>query len=274
MCQTCAKKHIETKEKDECPQCKKSLRTVHFFSGKICDGSIDSLSLNRLFIFNDAKERESDLFCSKHGLGQQGNGINPNQQIPLSDFMDLKKDIKPIELDDFSSTAGPFVIISPDISTNHGCIDWPGGDSGYLNADSDSDDDDHKCIDNIDKPIENIVDISETVIQRNTQMIQKCDAFTLTVNNNNNCYFSFKEWGQASQLKKILIHNIDPTNKQLKEYYLFAQESLLCLKDLPFIRREGIIQTHPELTFTTFNSYEKYMNHIISLKKGVWSKYP
>ena len=285
MCNSCAEKHLKSKKKDECPQCKKSLKTLHFFSGKICENTnIDEMCLNRIFVYDDDKEHEPRMLCNKHGLGRTVNGFDKNQIIPFSDFIcsDPQKSnfvkIIPAKLDHFNATVGPFVIINPGSESNHGMIDWDGGSNfkdspiyhippGQAFVDSDEE--------QINKsPFKNIVDISEIVIQRNSQAIQDCDVFTLTVNNNNDCICSLTEWGQALGLDKILILNIDKNNGKLQEYYMCAKQSLLSLQKLSFTKREGIIKNHPKLNFETYKSYEKYMNHIINRKKGVYSKYP
>jgi len=229
------------------------------------------MCLNRIFVYDDDKEHEPGMFCSKHGLGNRYGFNRKDQIIPLSEFIcsDPQKSdfvkIIPAELNIFNATTGPFVVINPGSVSNHGIIHW---EKTELSDDL-YDSDDEEIV-----PIRNIVDISEIVIQRNSQAIQDCDVFTLTVNNKNDCICSLTEWGQAFQLDKILIIDIDKTNEQLKEYYIQAKQSLLSLQKLPFTKRECIIQNHPKLHFETYKSYVKYMNHIINCKKGVYSTYP
>lgn len=288
MCKTCAKKHLEAKKKDECPQCKKSLKTKHFFSGKICDkGNLQNISLNRIFVHKD--DDDPDILCNKHGLGSRQR-INEDQKVAFSDFMlcDSRKSnyvkMEPANLDVFNQSVGPYILIIPGTTANHGCIDWPLGSYGYDHKDileengsesnyafeDDEDDEDET----VPHPFENIVDISETVLKRNTESIKECDVFTLKVNDDNDCFYSFVEWGQAERSNKILILDINPKNQILKEYYLLAKESLISLKKHSFTKKEGIIQNHPELLFGSYKSYEKFMNHIMDLKKGVYSSYP
>lgn len=272
MCKSCAEKHINSRKKNECPQCKKSLKTLHFFSGKICENNnIDQMCLNRIFVYDDDKEHHPGMFCSKHGITAHKSGYRKDQIIPLSEFIcsDPQKSdfvkIIPVGLDHFNATVGPFVVINPGSVSNHGIIHW---EKTELSDDL-YDSDDEEIV-----PIRNIVDISEIVIQRNSQAIQDCDVFTLTVNNNNDCICSLTEWGQALGLNKTLILDIDKTNEKLKEYYMCAKQSLLSLQKLPFTKRECIIQNHPKLHFETYKSYVKYMNHIINCKKCVYSTYP
>lgn len=279
MCEICAKKHLETKNKDECPQCGKSLKTKHFFSGKICDkDDLKNISLNRIFVHKD-NDHYPGILCGKHGLGRElEHGFNENQKVSYSDFISCDKKkrdyvkIDPADLDTFNQSVGPYILLIDETISNHGCIDWKGGSYGYMFDDETNEDDNGP--DEVPTPFESIVDISETVIKRNTESIKACDVFTLKVNDDNDCFYSFVEWGQALEKKKILILDINPKNIKLKEYYLFAKQSILSLENYPFTRRECIIKNHPELTFESYKSYEKFMNHIINLKKGVFSSYP
>lgn len=269
MCEACATKHLETKNKDECPQCAKSLKTKHFFSGKICDkDDLKNMSFNRMFVHKDS-DPYPGLLCSKHGLAPYG-GLDANQKISYSDFVacDKKKrdyvKMVPADLDAFNQTVGPYILLIENTVANHGCIDWEGGGYGYMFDDRTNEDDEPA---EVPTPFENIVDISETVLKRNTESIKACDVFTMKVNDDNDCFYSFVEWGQALEKKKILVLDINPKNEKLKEYYLFAKQSLLSLEEYPFTRKECIIKNHPELTFESYKSYEKFMNHIIDLKK-------
>ena len=286
MCLPCAKKHLETKKKDECPQCKKSLKTKHFFSGKICDkNDIDKISLNRIFVHKDGDY--PGFLCNKHGLGRNiEDGFDENQKVVLSDFMlcdrresDYVK-MEPANLDVFNQSVGPYILIIPGTTSNHGCIDWGGGSYGYDHLqtgdilEENGSESNYAFEDETVYPFENIVDISETVLKRNTESIKECDVFTLKVNDDNDCFYSFVEWGQALDKNKILILDINLKNHKLKEYYLFAKQSLISLKKYSFTKKEGIIQNHPELQFESYKSYEKFMNNIMDLKKGVYPSYP
>lgn len=283
MCLPCAKKHVETIKKDECPQCKKSLKTKHFFSGKICDkNDIDKISLNRIFVYNDDDDYQG-ILCDKHGLGRRiDGGFDKNQKVILSDFMLCDSTVnnyikmEPANLDFFNQSVGPYILIIPGTTSNHGCIDWKGGSYGY---NYEPDIQGENCSENsyafedeedevVSNPFENIVDIADTVIMRNLESIKECDVFTLKVNDDNDCFYSFVEWGKASDKNKILILNINSKNTKLKEYYLFAKESIMSFEKLPFTKKECIIKTHPELEFKDYKSYEEFMNHIIYLKKS------
>ena len=270
MCLPCAKKHLEIKQKDECPQCKKSLKTKHFFSGKICDkGNLLNISFNRIFVHKD--DDDLNILCDKHGLGSRQR-INENQKVAFSDFMlcDSRKSnyvkMEPANLDVFNQSVGPYVHIIEGTQAHCGSFEWPGGPAMYDDCYAFEDDEDEED-EVVSNPFENIVDISETVLKRNTESIKECDAFTLKVNDDNDCFYSLVEWGQAERSNKILILDINPKNQKLKEYYLFAKQSLISLKKHSFTKKEGIIQNHPELQFKSYKSYEKFMNHIMDLKK-------
>lgn len=273
MCKVCAIKHIESKNKDECPQCKQSMKTKHFFSGKICDkDDLSNLSLNRVFVHKD-DDTDPGILCTKHGLGRGQNKPHSTQLVALSDFMRLDIKLKPADLDPLNQSLGPFIIIDLDTTSGHGQIEWNGGGYGGGYGDDEQvseggDSEDEYRFEGVHHPFANIVDISDTVINRNTEAIKACDTFTLKVNNDNDCFYSYVEWGQAQQLQKILILDIDPKNVKLKEYYLFAKQSIISLEKMTFTKKESIIQIHPEIQFENYKSYEKFMYHIINLKKG------
>ena len=55
-------------------------------------------------------------------------------------------------------------------------------------------------------------------------------------------------------------------NPKLKEYYMYAVQSLDSLEKLTFTRKHSIIKYHPDLEFNDYNSYKNFMMHIISIK--------
>jgi hypothetical protein len=255
MCERCAKKHIEIKKKDECPQCKKSIRTNYFFSGKI-GNYYERRGRNecRIIVFDDKKETEEDVLsnvaCEKHGIINLYKG---GQLIKQSDFMDLDKPLPIVLLNFLANTTGPCMLINSGLECDHGCS---------LNGDYDSD---------YSELYQDVTCFLNVVEKRNSEMIKNCAVFSLEINKNNDCFCSLSEWGQALSQKKILILNIDKNNPELKEYYMFAIQSLMSFDDLSFTRKNGIIKFHPELPFGDYNSYEGYMEKIISLKKGQYS---
>ena len=244
MCEKCATKHLNSKKKDECPQCKQSLKIKNFFSGKI-----NNMSPYRLFVYNDNEETKNDAlsgaFCSKHGII---NLKNDKQLITYSKFINTNTPLPVVAIDNFNSTTGPCVIINPDLTSDHGC----------LNGDYESDGTD--CL------LRDIKGITNIVYTRNTEMICKCNVFTLRINNENDCFCSYSEWGQALVFKKILILDINRDNPKLKEYYMFAMQSLESIDNLIFTKREAIIKFNPDLDFTNYESYKNFMKHVISLK--------
>jgi hypothetical protein len=273
MCKTCANKHINIKKKDECPQCKKSIRRNHFFSGKISNLPPDELSVNRLYVYDDDKEPYGTrLFCSKHGIELQ----NEQQLIKYSEYKDKSK-IDPIKLDNFSNSVGPFVLITPGIESAHGqfylenSLLFPKEDF-YHNLHGEEinqtleDTSDEEDIE-ISKIYKDPKDILDIVIKRNKEMIKQCDIFTLKVNNENDCFCSYSEWGQAYFLNKYLILNIKKNNPKLKEYYIFAKQSIESLEKIDsFTKKEAIIQLNPEIEFYNYNAYKTFMEYIIQIK--------
>ena len=108
--------------------------------------------------------------------------------------------------------------------------------------------------------------ITQIVEKRNKEMIEKCRVFSLKVNSENDCFCSFSEWGYALSLNKILVLDIDKRNPLLKEYYMYAIQSLNSFDKLHFTRKNAIIKYHPELECNDYNSYKKCMMNIISSK--------
>ena len=90
--------------------------------------------------------------------------------------------------------------------------------------------------------------------------------FNLGYNYDNDCFCSYGEWGQALHLNKVLILNINKNNEKLKEYHMFAIQSLKSLEEVLHTKREFIIRYNPTINFEDFKSYKDYMNYIINLK--------
>ena len=86
------------------------------------------------------------------------------------------------------------------------------------------------------------------------------------VNSENDCFCSFSEWGYALSMNKTLILDIDKRNPKLKEYYMYAIQSLDSLEKLKYTRKHAIIKYHPDLEVNDYNSYRGFMMHIISIK--------
>lgn len=244
MCEECSKKHLDSKKKDECPQCRKSLKIKNFFSGKI-----NNMSPNRLFVYNDQHETKNEAlsgaFCSKHGIIKLKND---KQLITYSKFNNANTSLPVVSIDNFNITTGPCVLINHDLTSGH----------GYLNGDYESDGTEYL--------LRNVKGITNIVYTRNTEMIHKCNVFVLSINNDNDCFCSYSEWGQALVLKKILILNINKENKKLKEYHMYAIQSIQSLEKLKFTKREFVIRFNPEIDFNDYISYKKFMLSIINLK--------
>jgi len=115
------------------------------------------------------------------------------------------------------------------------------------------------------KDITNITDIVNT---RNTQMIKKCRAFSLEINNDSDCFRSFVEWGIALEMGKVLTLEVDINNKNIKEFYTYASDSIKSFEKVSFYKREAILRSHPSLNMN-YKQYKKHMEQIISLKKQV-----
>lgn len=245
MCENCSKKICE--KKDKCPQCKKSLRTTYFLSGKI-EIERRSRDEDRLIVYDDEVETPDDVMCrgvagSKHGIIE----IWKDQLIKYSDFINVDKPLKNVKLNDFVNVSGPGIIINGEVECMHG--------SG-VNGD----------YDDWSELYRDISQINGIVEKRNKEMIDRCDVFSLKVNSASDCYCSFSEWGYALSNGKVLVLDIQPNHPSLKEFYMFAIQSLKSFENLKFTRKYGIIKYHPRLKNMNYNSYKNLMETIISAK--------
>ena len=246
MCESCSKKTCS--EKDKCPQCSKSIKTPYFLSGKIEIDRDNGRKVSRLIVYDDNKDSKNDVLntiaCSKHGVV---NIHNSEQLIKYSDFVNIDKSLPIRTINKLTSITGPCIIVNGNIECAHG---------SSVNGDYDDYSELYRSI----SSIQNIVE------KRNKEMIDKCRVFSLKVNPDNDCFCSFSEWGYALSLNKTLILDISKHNSQLKEYYMYALQSLNSLDKLSFTRKHAIIKYHPELEYNDYNSYKEYMMYILSLK--------
>lgn len=235
MCKNCLNKIQDY----NCPQCKISMKKNYFFAGKILNYPITQLPdditphYNRIVVA-DPVEDDFDMIS-----GDEGGCIDKSRLISFNDYTDLSKPIKAIECDRYN-LIGPCAILDTEEKVlAHGWWDDP-----YLS---------------------NIVDISNIVIYRNEEMIRNSDIFSLKIPSKLDCFKSFSEWGQAQQLKKILIIY----GKLTKELYLFCQESIDSFQKLSYTERDPIIFNHPDLPFKTYSEYKKNLEKIIIAKKNI-----
>jgi hypothetical protein len=249
MCKSCSEKTCG--KKDKCPQCGKSIKTPYFLSGKIqikSKGGSNYDIESRLIVYDDDMDDKKDvmnnLAGSKHGIVELHT---KEQLIEYSNFIHLDKSLPIRKINTFVGITGPCIIINGEVECAHG--------SG-VNGDYDD-------WSTLYRDISSIRDIVE---KRNKEMIDKCRVFSLKVNSDNNCFCSFSEWGYALSMNKTLTLDISKNNPQLKEYYMYAIQSLNSLDKLTFTRKHSIIKYHPELEFDDYNSYREYMMYIISLK--------
>ena len=248
MCESCSQKIC--KEKDKCPQCSKSIRTPYFLSGKISAKTGQHPKEARLIVYDDSLDTKQSLLTND-GIAGSKHGIislySSEQLIKYSDFIDLNKSLPIRSINQLTSITGPCIIVKGDIHCGHGCS---------VNGD-------YQDYSNLYRDISLITHIVE---KRNREMIEKCRVFSLKVNCENDCFCSFSEWGYAMSLNKTLILDINKRNPKLKEYYMYAVQSLDSLEKLTFTRKHAIIKYHPDLEFNDYNSYKGFMVHIISLK--------
>ena len=250
MCESCSKKAC--KEKDKCPQCNKSIRTPYFLSGKITAKAGLTVEYNpkesRLIVYDDAIDTKNSVMesiaGSKHGIICLHSS---EQLIQYTDFINLEKSIPIRPINRFTSITGPCIIVNGDIQCGHGCS---------VNGD----------YEDYSELYRDISMITHVVEKRNREMVEKCRVFSLKVNSENDCFCSFSEWGYALSLNKTLVLDIDKKNPKLKEYYMYAIQSLDSFEKLQFTRKHAIIKYHPELECNDYNSYKNFMMHIISLK--------
>tara|TARA_B000000565_G_scaffold238888_1_gene202069 strand:- start:1265 stop:2068 length:804 start_codon:yes stop_codon:yes gene_type:complete len=235
ICDDCLDKIKDYK----CPQCKVSMKKNYFFAGKILNyEEIDSESYynthqNRIVV---AEEEDIDQI-SYHKFGN----IDKKLIMSKKDYTNLSISIK-AELPTYN-LVGPCAILNNKKKEElyHGM--WY---DNYLSKD--------------------ITNISNIVIERNDQMINSCDIFSLKIPKNLDCFKSFSEWGQAKVLDKILIIFGSLTD----ELYLFCQESIDSFQKIGYERRNPIIFNHPELPFKTYREYKKSLIKIIEKRKKMY----
>lgn len=250
MCENCSDKTC--RKKDKCPQCGKSIKTSYFLSGKIeitgKGHTYPKGKESRYIVYDDDKDVKKDVFSnlagSKHGIVELHT---PDQLIKYSDFINIEKPMPIRKINTVTSITGPCIIINGDLTCEHG---------GGVNGD----------YDDWSSLYRDISKINNIVEKRNKEMIDKCNVFSLKVNGSNDCFCSFSEWGYALSLNKVLILDISKDNSKLKEYYMFALQSLQSMDKLLFTRKHGIIKYHPDICFNDYNLYEEFMRYIISLK--------
>lgn len=151
------------------------------------------------------------------------------------DYTDLSKELRIEEIDSTNAIAGPFMIM--------------------------------KKIKKDEKlEVKDITNITDIVNIRNTQMIQKCDVFSLEINNDYDCFRSFAEWGMALIMGKVLILVVPVICKNIEEFYTYASDSIKSFEKVSFYKREAILRSHP-LIKMNYKQYKKHMEQIISFKK-------
>ncbi len=250
----------------ECPQCRIPLMINMFFAGKISERYLCS-KRRRFVLKDDDFEDEYDALISK----KCGNmDIAKQDCLHYNDYINTETELPTQKIGLVTNITGPFVILD----SVRNCFD-------------------HGCFMNHTR----LKSIAEIINKRNQQMIQKCDVFSLKINNNVDCYRSIAEWGIASNLGKILIiessflfpcstdendreemsnasnpnikEEVDINNyikNKMKEFYLFAIESIESLEKLSFPRREAIFTSHPNLDIT-YKQYKHKLEELISWKR-------
>ena len=235
MCSNC----LDKIEDYKCPQCNISMKKNYFFAGKILKSitiqiTEDGLNPHEVPHYNRivvAQEDFGEISSDKGGC------VDESRLISYNDYTNLSKPIKAVEYDRYN-LIGPCAILNNETKTlAHGY--W---DDHYLSS---------------------IVDISNIVIDRNKEMINNCDIFSLEVPNKLDCFKSFSEWGQATTLKKTLIIYGNLSD----ELYLFCQESIESFQKLSYTERDPIILNHPDLPFKTYSEYKKSLIKVINKKK-------
>lgn len=105
--------------------------------------------------------------------------------------------------------------------------------------------------------------------ERNDEMIQDCEIFSLEVCSTFDCYRSFAEWGIAKNSGKILLIYFQSDNlKKNSELYTYIQDSLNSLEHYSDTYKEFIIYSHPDISkmFSGYQSYKEYLLNIIKHK--------
>lgn len=247
---------------ENCPKCKcKMSGFTHFLAGKIIPPyyypTIFPNKLNKDEKYYEVKDRrivatESDIVCGNVNSRKAGAiKIDEEDIISREDFTNLSQKLpRSIKIDDHVYLSGPCMILNKDFEASHGW--W------YNDCESNE-------IEQLDH-IADSEDMMNVTNQRNSEMIENCDVFTLTLSDGLNCYRSIAEWGIALRMGKIMILNIDIPVEEAGEFYLFAFDSLHSLKKLSFQRREAILRSHP-LNRCGYKQYKLQMEIIIKSKK-------
>ena len=230
ICSECAGKF------SKCPQCNTVLRINIFFAGKIIKVGKPCGKTCRIVAHGKTGAWEV--------VNDEGGQVDlkAGDIILYDDYLKTSTvKIEPLQIAPTTNLTGPFVILTNDLNIMHG--DWEQQDH-----------------------YEDIKSISKIVNLRNMQAIEQCDVFTLSINNSNDCFKSFSEWGMDKVLKKILILIVEDNNYDIGEFYLFASESLESLEHVSFLRREAIFKSHPMLSMG-YDEYKKLMENIHSQKR-------
>ena len=250
ICHDCALKL------EKCPKCKCKMAVTHFLAGKI--NSLDSYTYchnndnqgEKLYQVNDRR-----LVASKddisHGFvnSPKAGAINAKNTdiIPREVFMNPLQNLPPpVKLNNCAHLSGPSIILNKNLEVQHAC--WSCCEEDQIEHIADSE------------------DMMNRVNQRNNEMIENCDAFTLTLNDKLDCFRSIAEWGIALIMGKILILNIEIPVEEAGEFYLFACDSLHSLKSLSFQRKEAILRSHP-LMRCSYKHYKQQMERLIKSKQ-------
>lgn len=257
LCKICVKK-LTTKK---CPNCRGDLPIKMFFAGKIelCHKHDICENTNTLF-YHTLKPCEStkryiiperlrddngdiiDDYESKlDDLRNDGQmELSVESIIKYEDYVDLNYELPVQIINDTLSLTGPCVMLNleQELSICHG-LDW-------------------SINDHIIK--KKITDNEHIVNKRNDEMIEKCDVFSLRATKDS--FKSFTEWGMAKNMGKILVLNIsDFPRESAGELYLFAQESIESFERISFLKRNAILQAHPEFNMS-YSDYKKIMEEL------------
>ena len=241
--------------KKECPQCKKPLQIKYFTSGKMGAWNNEDLMKRVIVLPPDLKKEDLNEYMNMITHDECGNLEKYSNFNKYKDYLNLKKDIKPIIYDTHTLITGPGIFLNKDCEPEHGF--W--GNTSL------------KIPSQIKTPFN-----FDIIRNRNEKMIEDCEVFALAINTNKDCYYSLQEWGYAKALKKILIithydfeDRSDPDiNTSLSEFYMFALDSINSFKELNFMRKEAIIKLCPYFNDDyTYSQYRKEMNRIINSKR-------
>lgn len=240
---------------ENCPKCKcKMSGFTHFLAGKIIRPDQYPYLPNKLNKDEKSYEvtdrrivaTESNIVCGQVNSRKAGAiKVDEKDIISREDFINLSQKLpRSIKIDGHVYLSGPCIILNEDFEATHGC--WGCKDQLEHIADSE--------------------DMMNVTNHRNSEMIENCDVFTLTLSDELDCYRSIAEWGIALRMGKIMILNIEIPLGEAGEFYLFASDSLHSLKKLPYQRREAILRSHP-LNKCGYKQYKLQMECIIKSKK-------